>query len=134
GTGSYGGGIPLEANQKLFGENHGLNVNGHQLVNAGATAPVITNASGTGVGLANGVDVQGANISGTSGDAINGSAVTTATVGTTTAVNISSAGGDGVDLSGAGSGNISIASPITGSAVHAVSVAGRSGGTTSFIG
>src|SRR5207247_1011841 len=27
GSGSYGGGIPLEANQKLFGEKHGLTVN-----------------------------------------------------------------------------------------------------------
>jgi methionine-rich copper-binding protein CopC len=134
GSGSYGGGIPLEATQKLFGEKHGLLVDGHQLVNAGATAPVITNASGTGVGLANGVDVQGLNISGTSGDAINGSAVTTATVGTTTAVNISSAGGDGVDLSGAASGNISIASPIIGSVGHSVSVAGRTGGTVAFSG
>jgi hypothetical protein len=60
--------------------------------------------------------------------------VTTATVGTTTAVNISSAGGDGVDLSGAASGNISIASPITGSAGHSVSVAGRSSGTVAFSG
>jgi len=134
GSGNYGGGIPLEATQKLFGEKHGLNVNSISLVPAGSIAPVITNASGTGVGLASGVDVQGLDISGTSGDAINGSAVTTATVGTTTAVNISSAGGDGVDLSGAGSGNISIASPITGSAGHSVSVAGRSGGTTSFSG
>jgi large repetitive protein len=134
GSGSYGGGIPLEANQRLFGEKNGLTVNSINLVAAGSTAPVITNASGTGVGLANGVDVQGLNISGTSGDAINGSAVTTATVGTTTAVNVSSAGGDGVDLSGAASGNISIASPIAGSAGHSVSVAGRSGGITSFSG
>jgi hypothetical protein len=95
---------------------------------------VITNASGAGVGLANGVDVQGVNISGTSGDGINGAAVTTATVGTTTPVSISSAGGDGVDLSGAASGNISIASPISGSAGHSVSVANRSGGTTAFSG
>jgi hypothetical protein len=86
------------------------------------------------VGLANGVDVQGLNVTGTSGDGINGVAVTTATVGTTTAVNISTSGGDGVHLSGAASGNISIASPITTSAGHSVSVSGRSGGTTSFSG
>jgi large repetitive protein len=135
GTGaSYGGGIPLEANQSLWGEKQGLTVNGHNLVAAGSNAPTITNASGLGVGLANGVDVQGLNISGTSGDAVNGSAVTTATVGTSTAVNISSAGGDGVDLSGAASGNISIAAPITGSAGHSVTVSGRSGGTVAFSG
>jgi VCBS repeat-containing protein len=134
GSGSYGGGIPLEASQTLLGERAGLLVNGHQLVAAGSTAPVITNASGVGVGLANGVDVQGVDISGTSGDGVNGSAITTATVGTTTPVNISSAGGDGVALSGAASGNISIASPISGSAGHSVSVANRSGGTTAFSG
>jgi large repetitive protein len=134
GSGSYGGGIPLEATQKLFGEKHCLLVNGHQLVTAGATAPVVTNAFGVGVGLANGVDVQGLNVAGTSGDALNGVSVTTATVGTSTAVNITTPGGDGVDLSGAASGNISIASPITGSAGHSVSVSGRSGGTTSFSG
>jgi large repetitive protein len=134
GSGSYGGGIPLEANQNLWGEKHGLTVNGNNLVAAGAIAPVVTNGSGTGVGLANGADVQGLNISGTSGDAINGAAVTTASVGTTTAVNVSSAGGDGVDLSGAASGNISIASPITGSAGHSVAVSARSGGTVAFSG
>src|ERR671925_300482 len=134
GSGSYGGGIPLEANQNLWGEPHGLTVNGNNLVAAGGSNPVVTNASGTGVGLASGVDVQGLNISGTSGDAINGVSVTTATVGTTNAVNISSAGGDGVDLSGAAGGNISIASPITGSAGHSVSVAGRNSGTVAFSG
>jgi hypothetical protein len=95
---------------------------------------VITNAFGVGVGLASGVDVQGLNVAGTSGDALNGVSVTTATVGTSTAVNITTPGGDGVDLSGAASGNISIASPITGSAGHSISVSGRSGGTTSFSG
>jgi methionine-rich copper-binding protein CopC len=134
GSGSYGGGIPLEATQTLLGERAGLLVDGNQLVAAGPTAPLITNASGAGVGLANGVNVQGVNVSGTSGDGVNGSAVTTATVGTTTPVTISSAGGDGVDLSGAASGNISIASPISGSAGHSVSVANRSGGTTAFSG
>lgn len=134
GSGSYGSGIPLEANQKLIGEKAGLTVNGNNLVSAGATAPVITNASGVGVGLASGVDVEGLDISGTSGDGINGSAVTAATVGTTAAVNISGAGGDGVDLSGAASGDISIAAPITGSAGHSVSVANRTGGTTAFSG
>ena len=134
GSGSYGGGIPLEVDQSLFGQKAGLTVNGHLLVTAGSTAPVITNAGGVGVGLAGGVDVQGVDISGTSGDAINGTAVTTATVGTTTAVNISGAGGDGVDLSGAASGNISIAAPITGSAGHSVTVANRIGGTTTFNG
>jgi methionine-rich copper-binding protein CopC len=134
GSGSYGGGIPLEANQNLWGEPHGLTVNGNNLVAAGGSNPVVTNAGGVGVGLASGADVEGLNISGTSGDAVNGVGVTTATVGTTTAVNISSAGGDGVDLSGAAGGNISIAAPIADSAGLNVSVAGRNSGTVAFSG
>ena len=135
GTGaSYGSGIPLEANQSLWGEKQGLTVDGDTLVAAGANAPTITNASGVGVGLANGSDVEGLNISGTSGDAVNGSAVTTSMVGTTTAVNISNAGGDGVDLSGAATGNISVAAPIADSAGLNAAVAGRSGGTVAFSG
>jgi hypothetical protein len=47
-------------------------------------------------------------------------------------VNISTSGGDGVDLSGAASGNISIAAPISGSVGHSVTVSGRSGGTVAF--
>jgi hypothetical protein len=134
GTTPYAGGIPLEANQSLWGEKQGLTVNGVALVAAGVNPAVITNAGGIGVGLANGVDIEGLNISGTSGDGVNGSAVTTATVGTSTAVNVSTAGGDGVDLSGAATGNISIAAPITGSTGHSVTVSGRSGGTVAFSG
>lgn len=133
GSGTYGGGIPLEANQRLLGERAGLTVNGHALVVVGV-APVITNASGVGVGLANGVDVEGLDITGPSGDGMNGSAVTTATVGVTAPVDISGAGGDGVELAGAASGAITIAAPISGSAGHSVSIANRTGGTTSFSG
>jgi hypothetical protein len=134
GTTPYAGGIPLEASQSLWGEKQGLTVNGIALVAAGANPAVITSAAGTGVGLANGVDVEGLNISGTSGDGINGSAVTTATVGTSSAVNVSTAGGDGVDLSGAATGNISIAAPITGSTGHSVTLSGRTGGTVALSG
>lgn len=131
---NYTGGLPLESSQQLLGEPAGLTVNGNALVAAGGSNPVITNASGTGVGLVNGVDVQGVNITGTTGDGINGSSVTTATVGTTTAVNISTSGGDGVDLSGAAGGNISIAAPISGSVGHSITVSGRSSGTVAFTG
>jgi hypothetical protein len=73
------------------------------------------------------------NVNGTSGDGIAGTGVTTATVGTTTAVAVTSSGGDGVDLSG-GTGAISIAATISGSSGHSVSVASRTGGTTAFSG
>ena len=82
GSGSYGGGIALEANQQLIGERAGLTVNGHVLVAAGAT-PVITNAAGAAIQLANGVDVEGLNVTGPSGAGISGTGVTTASVGTT---------------------------------------------------
>ena len=79
GAGNYTTGIPLESNQKLYGEKHGLTVNGVNLVAAGATAPVIANASSSGVGLASGVDVEGLNVSSTGGDAVNGLGVADAT-------------------------------------------------------
>src|SRR5205823_1135328 len=67
GTTPYAGGIPLEANQALLGQSNGLTVNGNALVSAGANPAVITNAGGVGIGLANGVDVEGITVSGTSG-------------------------------------------------------------------
>ena len=132
GSGSYGGGIALEANQQLIGERAGLTVNGHVLVAAGAT-PVITNAAGAAIQLANGVDVEGLNVTGPSGAGISGTGVTTASVGTTSQVTVSGAGGDGIHLDG-GTGNVTVAATVTGSGAHSVSVANRTGGTTAFSG
>lgn len=134
GSGSYGGGIALEAGQRLVGEKAGLVVNGHTLVAAGSTAPVITNSGGVGVGLADGADVEGVTISGTSGDGIHGTAVTTVTVGTSSPVSVVNSGGDGIELSGAASGTVNIGAAISGSAGHSVSVANRNGGTVAFTG
>lgn len=134
-SGTYTGGLPLEAGQNLWGQTKGLTVNGISLVAAGGTNPVIQNGVGAGIQLANGVDVQGINVSSTGGAGIFGSAVTTATVGTSVAGTITNTTGDGVNLSGAAGGDISIASSITKTGSnHSVSVANRSSGTVAFSG
>lgn len=134
GTGSYAGGLVLEGNQALLGQPHGLVVDSTTLVAAGGTNPVITNAAGAGLTLASGVDVQGVSISGASGDGIAGTSVATATVGTVTAVPVSGSGQDGIDLSGSATGAISIASSVQTSGTRSVSIAGRTGGTTTLSG
>ena len=74
------------------------------------------------------------NVSGPTGNGIAASSVNDATVGGTSAVAISGAGGDGIHVSG-GSGNLDFASTsVTGSTGHSVSVASRTGGTATFDG
>ena len=134
GDDSYGGGIPLEVGQHLLGERVGLSVDGYDVLPAAPDGPVISNASGIGVQLANGVQVEGLDIAGTTGDGIFGSAITTAEVGVTSPVDISNAGGDGVELSGAASGNIGIGASVFGSDGHSVVVTNRTGGTVAISG
>ena len=131
-AGSYAGGLALEANQRLYGEKYGLTIGGTTLVPAGATAPTITNSSGNGVTLANGVDVQGIAISGSSADGIHGDNISTATIGAT--VTVSSSGQDGVDLTGAATGSVGVGATVTGSTARSVNVGNRSGGTVAFSG
>ncbi|MDC5698472.1 Ig-like domain-containing protein [Intrasporangium calvum] len=133
GSGSYGGGLVLEASQRLLGQPHGLTVDGTPLVAASGTAPVITNAGGAGLTLANGVDVQGISVSGSSGPGISGTGVTTATIGTETGVQVTANATGGVNLTG-GSGAISVAATISGNSGPAVTVSGRTGGSTTFSG
>jgi hypothetical protein len=148
GSGSYTGGLVLEASQQLLGQPQGLTVNSHALVPAGGTNPSIKNASGDAITLANGVDVERVDVApGSSGAAVKGTSITTATIGANTA--ISGGTGGGVVLSGvpalrpvvaaaftsvsAGT-NISIGSTITSSSGNSVSVANRTGGTVTFTG
>ena len=56
-TGTYTNGIELETDQKLIGEPNGLNVGGTQFVAAGGSKPAIS-ASGNGVTVASGTEVQ----------------------------------------------------------------------------
>src|SRR5262249_14777930 len=79
GSGTTTGGIVLEANQNLGGQPCGLNVNSIHLAPSGGSTPTITNAAGAGIPLANGADVQRVDVASTSGDGINGTAVTNAT-------------------------------------------------------
>ncbi|MEA3210564.1 MAG: hypothetical protein QOE70_3621 [Chthoniobacter sp.] len=79
----YTGGITLLNNQTLWGENEALVVGGFTLKTAG-TDPVITNAAGNGVTVANGATLKGFTVGDTSGFDI--SNTTTVAAGT---VNIS---------------------------------------------
>jgi hypothetical protein len=148
GTTSYTGGLVLEASQQLLGQPQGLTVNSHALVPAGGTNPSIKNASGDAITLANGVDVERVDVApGSSGAAVKGTSITTATIGANTA--ISGGTGGGVVLSGvpalrplvapaftsvSAGNNISIGSTITSSSGNSVSVANRTGGTVTFTG
>ena len=130
-SGSYGGGLVLEGNQRLLGQSHGLTIGGTALVAASGGNAVITHAAGAALTLASGVDVQGVTLSGASGAGILGTGVTTATIGTQTAVQVTGNGADGVSLTG-GSGAIAVAAAISGNAGRAVTVSNRTGGTTTF--
>lgn len=131
GNASYTGGVTMASGEDLFGQPHGLVVGSYSLVAAGGSAPVITNSGGDGIDLASSADVEGVNVTGPSGNGIAASGVNDATVGTSTAVAISAAGGDGIHISG-GSGTLSVAASVTGSTGHSLSVASRTGGTATF--
>jgi large repetitive protein len=129
--GSYAGGLALEANERLYGERYGLTIGGTTLVPAGLTAPTITNASGNGITLASGVDVQGVAVASASTDGIHADNVNTATVGST--VSVSGSGQDGIELAG-GNGAVTIAASVSTSTSRSVAVSGRTGGTAAFTG
>jgi len=133
GSNTYTGGLPLEANQKLIGSPAGLSVPNHpNLVAASGTNPVVTNAGGDAIALADGSELQRVNASNASGVGIRGTSVTTATVGSNTTVSGNTGGG--VVLSGAAGGEISIGSTIENQLGTVVSVANRSSGTVTLSG
>jgi hypothetical protein len=140
GSGSYDGGLPLEASQQLIGQPQGLVVAGHTLVAAGGTNPVITNTASGGAGITlaagsgNGNTIDRVDVQNASGPDVTGSNVDTLSYGSNTSISNNSSGGGGVVLSGGGSGGISIGSSISSAGGHSVSVAGRSGGTTALSG
>lgn len=129
GNATYAGGLRLEANQTLLGERAGISFTGDPLVPAGATSPVLTNAAGNGVGLANDTTVSGIDITGASGDGVNGVGISTASVGTGAPVAISGSGADGIDLSGGGSGAIALAATVTTSGGRSLAIGGRTAGS-----
>ena len=81
GSGSYGGGLVLETDQLLVGQPAGLTVGSAELVPAGGTNPVITNAGGDGLTVASGVEVRRITVSGAAGNGIYGSNVSDVTIG-----------------------------------------------------
>jgi VCBS repeat-containing protein len=132
GNATYTGGVSMKSGEELFGQPHGLTVDGSMLVAAGGSAPTITNSGGNGINLAENADVEAVNVANASGDGIAASGINAATVGGTNTVAISGAGADGVHISG-GNGTLSFSKTnVTGSAAHSVSVASRTGGTTTF--
>ena len=150
---AYTGGVTMQPGEDLWGQPHGLTVGGYSLVSPGGSPPAVTNGggdgidlaegadvenvnvtspSGNGIVLAEGADVEGVNVNSPSGNGIAASNVSDATVGATTPVAISGAGGDGISIAG-GDGNLNFgATSLTGSAGDAVSVASRSGGAVTF--
>jgi VCBS repeat-containing protein len=132
GNATYTGGVTLQSGEDLFGQPHGLTVDGYDLVAAGGSNPTITNSGGDGIDLGEGSDVEAVNVSNPSGNGVAASGINAATVGGTDAVAISGAGKDGIDISG-GSGTMNFANTsVTGSAGHSVEVTSRTGGTASF--
>jgi large repetitive protein len=132
GKAAYTGGAVMRAGEDLWGQPHGLTADGYALVPAGGSAPVITNGGGDGIDLAEGADVEGVNVTGPTGNGITASDVSDATVGATTAVAVSGAGGNGISVND-GDGNLNFGTTsVTGAAGDAVSVTGGAGGAVTF--
>lgn len=128
-SGSYGGGLPLEASQNLYGEPAGLEVAGHSLVAPGGTNPVIGNAGGAGIVLAEGTAVRAVNVNGTSGAGISANGVNNATVGGTPGgvTSVSNASGAAISVTGGSSGGIHFTTSVTNTVGRSVHITNRSG-------
>jgi VCBS repeat-containing protein len=132
GNATYTGGASMKSGEDLFGQPHGLTVDGFSLVPAGGSTPAITNSGGDGIGLAENADVEGVNVSSPSGNGIAAASVNDATVGGSTPVAVSGAGGDGIHVTG-GSGTLNFGgASVSGSTGHSVLVSGRTGGTATL--
>jgi hypothetical protein len=133
GTGSYGGGLEMEAGQKLYGQPFGLTVSGYTIVVAGGGSnPTITNAADAGIRLAEGVEVQRVNVANTLGDGITGpDGLNSATVGSN--MSVTNAGLKGLRLF-SGSGTVNFGASISGSGAETVSIESRTGGAVNVSG
>ena len=96
-TANLNNGIVLKAGQRLIGQGVALVVNGNTLVAAG-TNPLIGNAAGAAVTLADGNTISGLTISNPTGFGITGANVNTLTV--SAGVIITGAGGGAFSISG----------------------------------
>jgi hypothetical protein len=77
GNATYTGGLTMQSGQDLWGQPHGLIVDGYTLVakNPSGSNPTITNTSGDGIDLASNVDVEDVTVSDPSAIGINGQQV-----------------------------------------------------------
>jgi large repetitive protein len=130
GSGPYGGGLALEASQKLFGQPHGL-TSVNVTAPAGSVNPDVTNASGHGITLADGVEIQRVDVATTSGDGVTGTGIDTATIGTS--LSVTGAAGADFKLTG-GNGAVTFSAAITNTAGRSVDIQDRTGGSVSVAG
>ena len=136
-AGPYTGGIVLEADQQLIGEPQGLTVQHpttlitHNLVAAAGANPVVQNAGGDAINLANNNTIRRVDVGTTVGDGYDGVGVNTADIGPSTT--ITGVNGADVNLNG-GNGTVTIGSTITSSSGRSIHIQNRSGGTTTFNG
>lgn len=97
GTTPLAGGFAFQSGVQLIGEAQGLTTGlGTTIAPSGGSRPVITNAGGAAVTLADGVTLDGFDISGPSGAGILASTVAGATISNVT---ITNSGGAGIDVS-----------------------------------
>lgn len=130
GSGNYTGGVTLQTNQTLWGENTTLIVNGFTLQAAG-TDPTITNAAGDGVTLATGNTIKGLTIGDTTGTDISGTAV-----GSLFITNVNSTGTGGImTISTSGAINVTLdTATTTSSSTTGISLTNISGSFTASSG
>ena len=128
GSGDYTGGLTMHPGEDLFGQPHGLTVNGSTLVAASGSNPTITNSGGDGVTVASGDTIEGIDVANSSGNGIIGSNIDGFTLaGSTVSDNGSANTDDGIDFTGL-TGTASITnSTITGSANDDASITDTSG-------
>jgi hypothetical protein len=131
GSGPYGGGLVLEPTQALLGQPYGLAGVGVAAPVGSGSNPAVTNASGTGITLADGVEIQRVNVATTSGDGIAGMNVNTATVGSN--VTVTGAAGADLKLSG-GSGAVTFGGAIANTTGRSIDIQNRTGGSVSVAG
>ncbi len=134
GSGSYAGGLVLEASQKLIGQPEGLVVGADTLLAPSGTNPTITNSGGVGIGMAQDITIRRVNVANTSSAGINGSGINNADIGPN--MTISNAGGAGFAAFGGGNGTIAMGANVTHSSAagRSVFVGGRTGGTVTISG
>ena len=132
GAATYTNGIQLENNQHLTGQPAGLTVSSFVLATPSGTNPIITNAGGNGITLAQSNTIAAVIVSGASGAGISGTGIADATVNSN--VIVSGSGGAELSLDG-GNGAINFAASVTnGAAGTAISIQNRTGGTVNVSG